>query len=147
MILRRIFGAFLSCGVLWLVTGAGAIQKTAEKTAAPQPDRNSGAELYKRFCAVCHGNDGKGNGPPPRLSRFKEAPPDLTTLALRHDGKFPDAYVKDVLGSGAKLPDHGSAEMPVWGTAFKAMKGSGEADVTLRITNLTNYIKSIQAKE
>jgi mono/diheme cytochrome c family protein len=104
----------------------------------------SGAELYKRHCAACHGNDLKGNGPAP--PPFRDFPPDLTTLAQRHGGKFPDAYVVDVLRNGVVLPAHGPAEMPIWGVDFRASERLDEAQVTLRITKLTNYIKSLQAK-
>lgn len=104
----------------------------------------SGVELYKKHCAVCHGNDLKGTGPAPYP--FKETTPDLTTLAERHAGKFPDAYVADVLRNGVVLPDHGPAEMPIWGMDFKARDRMDETQVTLRITNLSNYLKSLQAK-
>ncbi len=133
-----LFGAFL---------GVHAAQsQQAKKTAPAHPNSAPGAELYKRYCAVCHANDGKGNGPPPASSQFKEPTPDLTTLAQRHGGKFPDAYVSDVLKSGVKMPDHGAAEMPVWGKVFQAINGSDEAQVATRIANLTNYLKSIQVK-
>jgi mono/diheme cytochrome c family protein len=102
----------------------------------------SGAELYKLHCAVCHGNDLKGSGPAPYPYR---APPDLTTLARRHGGKFPDAYVSDVLRNGVVMPEHGPAEMPIWGADF-AIDRLGEPQVALRIKNLTNYIKSVQEK-
>jgi mono/diheme cytochrome c family protein len=117
-----------------------------KKAQASQPNPSAGAELYKRYCAVCHANDGKGNGPPPASSQFKESPPDLTTLAQRHDGKFPDGYVSDVLRGGVKMSDHGSAEMPVWGVAFKTSNTTGDAQVAARIKNLTYYLKSIQTK-
>ena len=74
------------------------------------------------------------------------APPDLTTLARRHGGKFPDTYVSEVLRNGVKIPAHGLAEMPIWGMDFRTSDRLDEAQVTLRITNLTNYIKSLQAK-
>jgi mono/diheme cytochrome c family protein len=105
-------------------------------------DTPSGAELYMRHCAVCHGNDLKGTGPAPHPFR---APPDLTTLARRHGGKFPDAYVSGVLRNGVVLPAHGPAEMPVWGDEFTA-NGLGEAQVAMRIARLTNYVKSVQVK-
>jgi mono/diheme cytochrome c family protein len=102
----------------------------------------SGAELYKQHCAVCHGSDLKGSGTAPDPYR---APPDLTTLARRHRGQFPDAYVSKVLRNGVVMPAHGPAEMPVWGSEF-AMDRLGDDRVALRITNLTNYIKSLQEK-
>jgi mono/diheme cytochrome c family protein len=105
-------------------------------------DAPSGAELYARHCAVCHGSDLKGSGPAPYPFR---APPDLTTLALRHGGKFPDAYVAKVLRSGVVMPAHGPAEMPVWGDEFTIHRLDA-AEVALRITRLTNYIESQQAK-
>jgi mono/diheme cytochrome c family protein len=104
----------------------------------------SGEQLYKKLCAACHGNDLKGNGPAPYP--FKDVTPDLTTLARRHGGKFPDAYFAGVLRHGVTLPDHGPAEMPTWGTDFETGKQLDEMQVTLRITNLSAYIKSQQAK-
>lgn len=129
-----------------LISIHAAHNQQVKKAPATHPNVASGAELYKKYCAVCHANDGKGNGPPPASSHFKEAPPDLTTLAQRHGGKFPDAYVSDVLRSGVKMPDHGRAEMPVWGVAFKTTDTMDEAQVAARIKNLTDYLKSIQAK-
>jgi mono/diheme cytochrome c family protein len=102
----------------------------------------SGAALYAKHCAVCHGNDLKGTGPAPYPFR---APPDLTTLARRHGGKFPDAYVSKVLRNGVVMPAHGPAEMPISGAEFTTDR-LGEPQVALRITNLTNYIKSLQEK-
>ena len=102
----------------------------------------SGEKLYKRDCAVCHGNDLKGNGPAP--PPFKDVPPDLSTLAKRHGGKFPEKYFEDVLRNGVVIPAHGSPEMPTWGADFRTREHLDSAQVTLRITNLSNYIKSLQ---
>jgi mono/diheme cytochrome c family protein len=103
----------------------------------------SGAELYGQYCVACHGSDLKGNGSFPAPYRV---PPDLTTLARRHAGRFPDAYVSKVLRNGMVLPAHGPAEMPVWGEEFKASDRLDAAQVTARIRDLTEYIKSFQAK-
>jgi mono/diheme cytochrome c family protein len=102
----------------------------------------SGEELYKRHCAACHGSDLKGTGPAPYP--FK-TPPDLTTLAQRHGGKFPDAYVSNVLRSGVVIPAHGPADMPIWGADFSTDR-LNESQVESRVENLTNYIKLLQAK-
>jgi len=103
----------------------------------------TGAELYEKNCAICHGNDLKGTGPAPYPFR---APPDLATLARRHGGKFPDAYVSNILRNGVVLPAHGPPEMPTWGTDFREAEGISSAQVTQRIAALTNYIKSQQVK-
>lgn len=142
--MRVIRNLVISGALSGLVTGLGAAQDKQAKKAPPVP--TPGAKLYKQKCAVCHGNDGKGNGPPPASSPFTESPPDLTTLAQRHKGEFPEGYVADVLRNGVKMPDHGPAEMPVWGTVFKSMSKSNETQVKLLITDLTNYLKSIQMK-
>lgn len=139
---RGIWRAAALCALAGLVSGLSLAQQKPPKKAAP----TAGARLYKENCAVCHGNDGKGNGPPPETSAFAAPPPDLTTLAKRHEGKFPDAYVESVLRNGTSAPNHGPAEMPVWGTLFKAETKSEEAQVALRITSLTNYLKSMQEK-
>jgi mono/diheme cytochrome c family protein len=108
-----------------------------------QPASSSGAELYKQYCAVCHGNDLKGTGPAPEPYR---APPDLTTLSRRYSGQFPNAYVMDVLRNGVVMPAHGPAQMPAWGTDLRMMGGSNGNQAGARIANLTNYIKSFQVK-
>ncbi len=75
----------------------------------------------QEMCAVCHGNDLKGNGPAP--PPFQDVPPDLTKLAQRNGGNFPDVYVINVLRHGVVLPAHGPAEMPDWGPEFRAGEG------------------------
>ena len=110
--------------------------------AVPASDAPSGARLYAQHCAVCHGNDLKGTGPAPYPYR---PPPDLTTLAKRHGGQFPDSYVSSVLRNGVIMPAHGPAEMPVWGDEFTGER-LDQAQVKLRIAELTNYIRSLQAK-
>ena len=103
----------------------------------------SGEELFNKHCAVCHGQDLKGVGPAPAPYKV---PPDLTRLSRRHRGKFPESYVQDILRNGALLPEHGMAQMPAWGTDFREMHGFDASEVEMRITNLTNYIKSRQIK-
>jgi mono/diheme cytochrome c family protein len=101
----------------------------------------SGAELYNKYCAACHGMDLKEGGSAPSPYRL---PPDLTTLTRRHGGTFPEAYVSDVLRNGVVMPAHGPAEMPVWGNSFRVGDRLTERQVTARISKLTKYIKSHQ---
>ena len=59
-------------------------EERVKKVSAAAENPPSGALLYKQYCAACHGNDLKGNGPAPYP--FRGMPPDLTTLARRHGG-------------------------------------------------------------
>ena len=74
---------------------------------------SSGRQMFQDYCAACHGADGKGRGP--IVPFFRALPPDLTTLAKRHDGTFPEAYVSTVLLFGRGSRAHGPIDMPVWG--------------------------------
>ena len=41
---------------------------------------------------------------------------------------------------------HGSTDMPVWGPVFLALTGMDQVEVERRISDLTDYIKSVQVK-
>jgi mono/diheme cytochrome c family protein len=129
--------------LLALASRAAAPQAQAKQAPAPRANSSAGAQLYKQHCVVCHGDDLKGIGPNPAPYRV---PPDLSTLARRHGGKFPAAYVADVLRNGVTLPAHGPAEMPTWGTDFKETDRLDGPQVKLRIAHLTGYLKSRQVK-
>ncbi len=143
-LVRSIRVAFVGCVLLGTATGVQAAQEDHPgKISFALPNSPSGAELYRQHCAVCHGNDLKGVGPAPAPYRV---PPDLTKLSRRHGGIFPDAYVADVLRNGITMPAHGPAQMPAWGTDFMEMDGLDATQVKSRISTLTAYIKSRQAK-
>ena len=59
-------------------------------TCAPAPDP-SGARLFAKNCASCHGSEGRGDGP--EAARLPQAPADLTQIAARNGGVFPTADV------------------------------------------------------
>ena len=73
-------------------------------------------------------------------------PPNLTILAQRHGGTFPEEYVTNVLRFGPGFSAHGSSEMPVWGPLFQYLENYNEAAVRQRIKNLCGYLESIQEK-
>src|SRR2546423_12842641 len=93
----------------------------------------SGSEMFKTYCAVCHGPDGKGSGP--AASALKVPPADLTTLAEKSGGKYPTMKVISVIRGEDTLPAHGSKEMPIWGKLFWHISGGHEAEVQQRISN------------
>jgi mono/diheme cytochrome c family protein len=104
----------------------------------------SGKEMYASYCATCHGTDGKGNGP--AASALKVPPADLTTLSSNNAGKFPSLKVAGVIRGDSFISAHGSKEMPVWGELFMGISHGHDSEVQQRITNLTKYVESLQAK-
>jgi mono/diheme cytochrome c family protein len=130
-------------------TGIGASYgqglTTIKKVPVIQTSPISGAEMFNAYCAVCHGQDGKGAGP--AADALKVSPTDLTRLASRNNGKFPDQRVSLVISTGpAETLAQGSKEMPAWGELFKHMGSSDAGVARIRVMNLTDYVRSIQAK-
>jgi mono/diheme cytochrome c family protein len=103
----------------------------------------AGGEMFRAYCASCHGVDAKGNGP--AASALKSLPTDLTQLSKRNAGKFPRGEVEDAIRGNTIIPAHGSREMPVWGQAFRSVNPD-EAMIRIKVHNLALYIESLQAK-
>lgn len=105
----------------------------------------SGKIMYDSYCAVCHGMDGRGNGP--AAPALKQPATDLTLMAKQNGGKFPDAHIYAVLQFGTETSAHGSKDMPVWGPALRSLdRGSPTTEMVQhqRIVNLTNYLRTLQ---
>lgn len=97
--------------------------------------------MYRTYCAVCHGLDGKGSGP--AVPALKQKLPDLTLLSKKNGGEFPAFRVSNIIQGDAVVTAHGSKEMPMWGDVFRVLKRD-EAVVKLRVHNLSQYIASLQ---
>lgn len=120
-------------------------QPTTVKHAPPKAtSAASGKEMFEAYCASCHGASAKGDGP--AAPALKVQPADLTMLAKNNGGKFPTMKVSSVLNGTADLTAHGDKEMPVWGPIFFHMGGGSSGQQQLRISNLSKYIESLQAK-
>ena len=125
----------------------------AAPVAHAQPSDIGKAE-FNNSCAVCHGPDGKGNGPLAGMLTQKVA--DLTTLKKNNKGVFPFNQVYETIDGSKTVKGHGTREMPAWGQIYdeKApdMTGpfAGKADyrsfVRGRILALIGYIDTLQAK-
>jgi mono/diheme cytochrome c family protein len=134
---------------LLLTTGFGlGARGLARQTVRENPplviDSLYGPDVFRFYCAPCHGHDGKGDGPV--AVALGSRPPDLTEIARRNRGIFPKARLERfVTNRGASSPAHGTADMPAWGPTFRSLDPSA-ARVKVRIANLVAYIESIQAK-
>jgi mono/diheme cytochrome c family protein len=102
----------------------------------------TGRDSFELYCASCHGRDGAGRGPV--AASLRTAPADLTTLSQRNGGTFPRPRVLAfVEGTSRQAGAHGTSDMPIWGTTFKALETS-DARVRLRLVNLVAYVESLQ---
>ncbi len=130
---------------LVFVAATGIIPAFAQtpRTESPQ-ERPDGAQLFKTWCASCHGLTAQGNGPLAAI--MKAQVPDLTQIADKNGGLFPSARVARIV-DGREVVSHGDPEMPIWGTAFKSTKdGYSEASVRARIDAVVKYLESIQKR-
>lgn len=134
----RLARVAVPCGGLLALVGPLAL-------AQPRPDpaaATKGAIVYVRYCVSCHGPGARGDGP---LAADLRVPvPDMTTLAARNGGRFPEARVERIIQSGELLRGHGTADMPAWGDAFKRTEGTGTSTPQEAIRNLTQYLWSLQ---
>jgi mono/diheme cytochrome c family protein len=141
MPIRNIFSVMTLLSAFAIVGAAyqTTIQKVTPKAVSPA----DGKAMFMEYCATCHGSDGKGNGP--AAAALKKAPADLTLLSAHNGGKFPGAHVIRYIGGEDTVLAHGTRDMPIWGDVFKSMSRD-QAVTAQRVSNLTDYVKSIQAK-
>jgi mono/diheme cytochrome c family protein len=153
MPIKKSTGLALAGLLLLAVGGASVVGQEGENAQGKQGKElrlvsmaytrpTSGAQMYKNYCAVCHGMEGKGDGQ--AVEFLKAPPPNLRTLAQRNNGKYPADYVGMTLRLGTGSHAHGKIDMPLWGPLFRTLdvnQSLGE----LRIHNLTAFIKSLQS--
>ena len=134
------------CATLLLVFTLAVAQEDRTEIKHARPPDAAGEEMYRTYCAVCHGIDGKGGGPV--TPALRDQVPDLTKLSQRHGGKYPAQYVENVLRFGTEkdLPAHGNRDMPIWGRLFVSMPRSDKSTVARKINDLTQYIGTLQTK-
>jgi len=106
-----------------------------------------GRGVYERYCSGCHGVTGKGDGP--RALTLKRQPPDLTTIAERNGGVFPETEVAMIIDGREPFPGHDAPDMAVWGERFRSIAASPteeEASIRGNEMLLVAYLRSIQQK-
>ncbi|MCB1371123.1 MAG: c-type cytochrome [Rhodobacteraceae bacterium] len=113
-----------------------------------------GRSEYMGHCAVCHGPEGKGDGP--AAEAMVVEPADLTQIAVRYSGQFPSDQIYRVIDGREAITPHGDRSMPIWGYRYwdeaQARANQVPLDVDRqaivhgRITALVRYLESIQAQ-
>ncbi len=129
---------------------------TAATVASPghaQDAAYKGAERdFQSFCASCHGWGGAGGGPVADVLSVE--PPNLTLIAHRNGGTFPEDKVYKTIDGLGMPRAHGTKQMPVWGVwfAYEAIahslhtgdKTPPPEKIDKRIRGLVAFLKSIQ---
>jgi mono/diheme cytochrome c family protein len=116
--------------------------------AEESPAAQRGHNLYEQYCLDCHGLRAQGDGV--LAEDLKVAPADLTTIALRRKGVFPEPEIREIIDGRRRVRAHGPLNMPLWGRAFgmgvASAGGQNEQETRDKINALIDYLKSIQKK-
>jgi mono/diheme cytochrome c family protein len=149
MKLRKPLLVVVFLAICTVLPPAGLVLAQTHKPEMISPGKvTTGALEYRRYCAPCHGTDGKGNGPV--APTLKKQPADLTQIEKGHAGQFPAEWVRKYIDGTDMIPAHGTSDMPIWGIEFsKGTPGVSKRpqhEVDTRIRLLVDYLKTIQEK-
>jgi mono/diheme cytochrome c family protein len=127
--------------VLWLPLLA--LSACARDTVADA----SGRDMYLRYCASCHGAEGRGDGP--LAGSLAKPPADLTQLAKKNGGQYDERAVMAAIDGRRQVAAHGTRDMPVWGVIFEE-EGRGEPypayHALLQSRLLVDYLATLQER-
>ena len=139
---RKLTGLAILSGFLGCALAVGQKSPPEDRQKRRLVDPIEGQALYQDYCATCHGETGKGDGPVAKALRT--APPDLTHIWMRNGGKFPMERVRKIISGETELTAHGTREMPLWGPIFA--QATWDEDLgRIRIRNLAEYLQKIQS--
>lgn len=105
----------------------------------------TGAQLFKRLCAACHGPEAKGDGPV--AASLNVAVPNLREISKRHGGRFPAEDLAKFIDGRKAVTAHGTRQMPVWGDELlRSEAGDPEAEAAEKalIQKIVSYLNEIQ---
>ena len=104
-------------------------------------DLPSGDVLYRRYCASCHGLQGRGDGP--AAGALFPRPADLTR------SKSSEADLMREIDGRSTVRAHGTSSMPVWGEIFEREKERADEPFKqqtplLKCHILARYVRTLQ---
>jgi mono/diheme cytochrome c family protein len=120
--------------------------------AACVPDEPpvTGRALYGDYCAACHGDTGRGDGP--AAAALRPRPPDLTGLSARNQGEFPMLAVMGKVYGYSRGEGGGGGAMPEFGPLLEGetvLYDAGDGIPTptpVRLIELAEHVRSLQAR-
>lgn len=134
---------FRTIALMALCAGVAACQPRGE-----EPLAETGIQSYRALCVDCHGPGARGDGP--RAGTLAVAPPDLTRIAARNGGSFPEEDVMAVIfGYPGRyhlglMPEFGPQMMQSEVIDWEAP--SGEVIPTpVRLIAVMEYLRTIQS--
>jgi nucleotide-binding universal stress UspA family protein/mono/diheme cytochrome c family protein len=134
--------AFIGAAAVAIVL---AVPTLARAQDPPMVQTTPGGEVFRTYCATCHGTSARGDGP--LASSMNRKPSNLTEIAKRNGGLYPSELVFRTIDGRNPVRGHGGPDMPVWGDAFAKSREAGDADrVKAVIQSLVNYLESIQLR-
>ena len=114
------------------------------------PAADSGGEaLFQRYCATCHGESARGDGPTAAIISVE--PVDLTALAAANGGVFPFHRVVLRIDGRETLVAHGSP-MPIYGAFFEGADrvsvdtDEGPLEASPPVLAIARYLESLQVR-
>ena len=122
----------------------------ASSAQAPVKDDDGairvGRSLFADYCTSCHGATAEGDGP--LASSLRIEPANLTLLMKNNGGEFPFDRVEKKIDGTEKVKGHGSADMPIWGEAFRKIDESATDEaVRSRVVALAHFLRSVQTAD
>ena len=114
-------------------------------SGASGAEKDAGKQMYLQYCASCHGNDGKGNGPVIKQLKIKAR--DLTLLRKKNKGIFPLDDVMATIDGRRTVKGHGERDMPVWGEIFtreREKEKYTELTALLKAKIIAEYVATLQ---
>ena len=115
--------------LMWFIFVCAAMMLTTGAHAKDEPNALIGSHLYRSYCLVCHGIDGKGAGPIARNLNLE--PADLSSEQYRTEN------VEDLAAIIGDYRGQAGAGMPNWG----AMLSREE------LLDIAAYIPKINSKD
>jgi mono/diheme cytochrome c family protein len=135
----------IAAGLAAIIGLAGGAELALAAETAKEPSQSTidyGGRAFMRYCALCHGLDGRGGGP--LAESLQKTPPDLTLLSERNGGYFPKERVMNTIEKGGDNT-HGMMKMLSWGKVFNEEMGT-ERQAEM-IQSLASYVEALQAKK